>query len=123
MKVAREQGRKIEFVHACDLIGWAIERKPMLLATLYCSRPSQIICQNILENSEPLARYCPTLEDIEEFYQDEALAKKVALGLGPDETRRRWFLGTLPKASHFARVSGAAPPHYAVPITYGTSRK
>lgn len=123
MKVAREEGRSIAYIHALDLIGWAIERKPMLLVTLYCSRPSALICGNILENSEPLARYVPSLEDIAEYYDDEVLAKKVALALGPDETRRRWFQKTLPKASHFARLAADAPQHYAVPVTDGNIRK
>lgn len=124
MQVARAQGRKIEYVHACDLIGWAIERKPLLLATLYCSRPSEIICANLLENSEPLARYVPSIADISEHYgQDEALAKKVALELGPDEVRRCWFLGKLPKASHFARLAADAPQHFCIPVLDGNSRK
>lgn len=121
--VARERGLKIEFVHACDLLGWAIEKRPMLLATLYSSRPSEIIAQNILENAAPLARYAPTLEDIAESYShDAAVADQVIKALGADETRRRWYLDTLPKASTVLPRAHDAPAHFSFPATPGTSR-
>ncbi|MBL8883235.1 MAG: hypothetical protein JNL45_09310 [Hyphomicrobium sp.] len=121
--VARELGLKIEFIHACDLLGWAIERRPLLLTTLYSARPSPIIAANILENSEPLARYAPTLSDIEEFYEHDAeVAKKIVQTLGADETRRRWFTNTLPKASSVLPRTEDAPALFCYPATSGASR-
>lgn len=127
MSVGREKGLRIEFIHACDLIGWAVERRPLLLATLYASRPSAILCENILDNSEPRARYTPTHEDISEFYGfDDEVAWMLVRSLGPDEVRRRWYLGTLPAAS---RVLPRPPEQhdvaaaFSVPILDGNSRK
>lgn len=123
MTVSRAQGTRLEYVHALDLIGWAVERRALLLATLYSSRPSEIVCANILENSPPRSLYIPTTEDIAEFYdQNEAVAHQVAKALGNDETRRRWYLGRLPKASSILPRSTDAPACFSEPVTSGTSR-
>lgn len=122
-QAAKKQGRKIERIHAADLIGWAIEKRPLLLATLYSARPSEIIAANVLENSEPLARYAPTLDDISECYgHDAAVADQVVKALGADETRRRWFTGTLPKASTILPRAKDAPELFSYPATSGNNR-
>lgn len=108
VRVARGQGLRLEYQHCRDLLGWAVERSPLLLATLYRSRPSQILCENILENSPPLSRYAPSLADIAEHFAPPApdvedmhaarkAAKRLVSQLGPDEVRRRWYLETLPR--------------------------